>query len=101
LIDEVHTPDSSRYWLQASYEERFAHFQEPENIDKEFLRLWFTKNCNPYEDKALPQAPEELIVTLSERYIQLYEMITNKTFHFPHSNENILERIKRNVAGWL
>ena len=47
LIDEIHTPDSSRYWLAESYAERFAQQQEPENIDKEFLRLWFTKNCDP------------------------------------------------------
>src|SRR6185437_6180296 len=76
LIDEVHTPDSSRYWLADSYEARFAAAQEPENIDKEFLRLWFAKNCDPYKDQVLPAAPQDLIVTLSARYIQLYEMIT-------------------------
>ncbi len=82
LVDEIHTPDSSRYWLAHNYEQRFADNLEPENIDKEFLRLWFTKNCDPYQDAELPKAPEDLVVTLSLRYIQLYEMITGKLFPF-------------------
>lgn len=101
LIDEVHTPDSSRYWLMASYEERFANNQEPENIDKEFLRLWFVDHCDPYHDKVLPAAPTELIVTLASRYIQLYEMITGNVFHFPKHLLTVEERIKRNLAGYL
>uniref|UniRef100_A0ACD5Z6X4 Uncharacterized protein n=1 Tax=Avena sativa TaxID=4498 RepID=A0ACD5Z6X4_AVESA len=69
LIDEVHTPDSSRYWIANSYEERFESGLEPENVDKEFLRLWFKNNCNPYEDKVLPEAPEELVSELAWRYV--------------------------------
>lgn len=80
LIDEIHTPDSSRFWLKNSYEERFKKGEEPENIDKEFLRLWFTKHCDPYKDKTLPEAPEELVIELSRRYIKLYEMVTGKEF---------------------
>jgi phosphoribosylaminoimidazole-succinocarboxamide synthase len=80
LIDEIHTPDSSRYWLAASYAERFAARQEPENIDKEFLRLWFKDHCDPYKDEVLPKAPDELIIELSSRYIRLYEMITGQEF---------------------
>jgi phosphoribosylaminoimidazole-succinocarboxamide synthase len=101
VVDEVHTPDSSRYWLAHNYEERFAEAKEPENIDKEFLRLWFAAHCNPYEDKILPEAPEELIVTLASRYIQLYEMMTGKDFAFTKTPVPLEERIKRNVAGWL
>lgn len=101
LIDEIHTPDSSRYWLADSYEERFAAQQEPENIDKEFLRLWFAEHCDPYNDKVLPEAPADLIVKLSSRYIQLYEMITGHVFHFPDTSMPVLERIKRNIAGHL
>lgn len=101
LVDEIHTPDSSRYWLSAHYEERFAAGKEPDNIDKEFLRLWFKDNCNPYEDAALPKAPDELIVTLASRYIQLYEMITGKPFSYTQTAGSIDERIKRHVAGWL
>lgn len=100
VVDEIHTPDSSRYWLAKSYEERFAAQLEPENIDKEFLRLWFSKNCDPYQDQVLPEAPEELVVTLSARYIQLYEMITGNPFSFPKPG-SIEQRIFRQVAGRL
>jgi phosphoribosylaminoimidazole-succinocarboxamide synthase len=101
LIDEIHTPDSSRYWLAHSYEQRFAQHQEPENIDKEFLRLWFVEHCDPYNDKVLPEAPKDLIVTLASRYIQLYEMITGNAFHFSNECIPTEERIKRNIAGYL
>ncbi len=80
LIDEIHTPDSSRYWLAESYEERLAAGQEPKNIDKEFLRLWFKEHCDPYNDKVLPEAPAELVAELSSRYITLFEMITGEEF---------------------
>jgi phosphoribosylaminoimidazole-succinocarboxamide synthase len=101
LIDEVHTPDSSRYWIKDSYAERFAKNQEPDNIDKEFLRLWFAEHCDPYHDKVLPEAPKDLIVTLSSRYIQLYEMITGHTFHFPDKMMAVHDRVMRNIAGYL
>ena len=100
LIDEIHTPDSSRYWIAATYGERFASGQEPENIDKEFLRLWFVEHCDPYNDKELPEAPDELVVELSRRYIQLYEMITGEKFDFPEG-KNIASRINENVLKVL
>jgi phosphoribosylaminoimidazole-succinocarboxamide synthase len=80
LIDEVHTPDSSRYWLADSYESRLAAAQEPEMIDKEFFRLWFRERCDPYKDAVLPTAPPDLIAELASRYIQLYERITGSLF---------------------
>ncbi|VEG90832.1 phosphoribosylaminoimidazolesuccinocarboxamide synthase [Legionella spiritensis] len=101
VVDEIHTPDSSRYWLADSYEERIAAGMEPENIDKEFLRLWFAKHCDPYQDDVLPQAPQELIEQLSSRYIQLYEMITGKDFHFYPNHEPIEQRILRNITQFL
>jgi phosphoribosylaminoimidazole-succinocarboxamide synthase len=87
LIDEVLTPDSSRYWLAASYEDRMKEGSEPENIDKEFLRLWFSKRCDPYKDDVLPDAPKELVCELSRRYISLYEMITGEKFVFSEGEE--------------
>jgi len=87
--------------LAGSYAERFAQGKEPENIDKEFLRLWFVDHCDPYHDEVLPSAPEELILTLSSRYIQLYEMITGKTFSFAREQGSIEQRIMRHVAGYL
>jgi len=98
LVDELHTPDSSRYWLSGTYEERFLRNQEPENIDKEFLRLWFVQNCDPYGEGPLPAAPEELVVELSARYVQLYEMITGERF-IPPPDEPALTRLRRNLRA--
>jgi phosphoribosylaminoimidazole-succinocarboxamide synthase len=94
VADEMFTPDSSRYWIADTYSERFAQGREPENIDKEFLRLWFIAHCDPYNDKELPNAPKDLIVELSGKYIQLYEMITNHNFPFPDISFNIEDSIK-------
>ncbi|XP_028071992.1 phosphoribosylaminoimidazole-succinocarboxamide synthase, chloroplastic-like [Camellia sinensis] len=98
LIDEVHTPDSSRYWIAHSYEDRFQNGLEPENVDKEFLRLWFKDNCNPYEDEVLPDAPEELVSELAWRYIFLFETITKSKFDIPVTEDPIHDRISRNVS---
>jgi phosphoribosylaminoimidazole-succinocarboxamide synthase len=100
LIDEVHTPDSSRYWLALSYEERIAKGLEPENIDKEFLRLWFKDHCDPYHDKDLPKAPDDLVVELSSRYILLYEMITGKPIEVDLTLP-VQTRIVKNLAEYL
>ncbi|PIE51100.1 phosphoribosylaminoimidazolesuccinocarboxamide synthase [Candidatus Fermentibacteria bacterium] len=86
LIDEIHTPDSSRYWLAESFEERLAQGLEPKNIDKEFLRLWFRDHCDPYKDEVLPEAPAELVAELSSRYITLFEMITGEEFEPAQGN---------------
>jgi len=101
LIDEIHTPDSSRYWIKATYQERLDKGEEPENIDKEFLRLWFKEHCDPYKDETLPEAPEELVVELSKRYIKLYEMITGEEFKVEVGD--VRERIEKNLGekGYL
>lgn len=101
LIDEIHTPDSSRYWVAESYEERIRKGEEPQNIDKEFLRLWFVDNCDPYNDKELPEAPDDLVIELSSRYIYLYETITGGLFPFPDSKNSINDRIKNNLKDLI
>jgi phosphoribosylaminoimidazole-succinocarboxamide synthase len=93
LVDEIHTPDSSRYWLAESFQDRLSKGLEPENIDKEFLRLWFRDHCDPYRDAVLPPAPEDLVVELSSRYIRLYEMITGLTFQ-PAPEGDPVERLR-------
>eukprot|EP00054_Salpingoeca_dolichothecata_P024575 m.167847 g.167847 ORF g.167847 m.167847 type:complete len:472 (+) comp25060_c0_seq11:114-1529(+) len=98
LVDEIHTPDSSRYWLADTYEERFANNQGPQNIDKDILRRWFKEKCDPYTDKVLPEAPPSLRTLLSLRYIQLYEMITGKDFEFPSLDLPAGERISAGLA---
>ena len=101
LIDEIHTPDSSRYWIADTYQERIENDKEPQNIDKEFLRLWFVDNCDPYNDETLPDAPKDLVVELSKRYIYLYETITGKSFPFPDENIPVNERIKNSLKDQL
>ena len=77
LIDEIHTPDSSRWWIQDTYASRHAQNLEPENIDKEFLRLWFKDACDPYRDEVLPEAPKELVAELARRYVSFKEKNTH------------------------
>jgi phosphoribosylaminoimidazole-succinocarboxamide synthase len=99
LIDEIHTPDSSRYWIADTYERRMREGQEPDNVDKEFLRLWFRENCDPYKDAVLPPAPDDLVSELSRRYIYLYEKITGQTFDFADASEPIKGRMEHNLSG--
>jgi len=101
LIDEIHTPDSSRYWIKNTYEQRIKNGLEPENIDKEFLRLWFVDNCDPYNDDELPPAPNDLVVELSNRYIYLYETITGESFPMPVKGELIENRITNNLKEYI
>ena len=98
LIDEIHTPDSSRYWQLGSYAARMAAGQEPEYFDKEFLRLWFKDNCDPYKDAVLPPAPPELVEEMSRRYIQMYEQITGAKFIA--GEEPIVPRMERNLKQY-
>lgn len=97
LIDEIHTPDSSRWWIKTSYDQRLADGQEPEYYDKEFLRLWFKENSDPYRDEEMPTAPDEMIVELSKRYIKLYQIITGQ--EFVHDPAPIQARIKNNLQS--
>lgn len=99
LVDEVHTSDSSRYWIADSYEQRMRDGEEPDNVDREFLRLWFRENCDPYEDEVLPPAPDDLVIELSRRYIYLYEKITGLSFDFPEPDQPIEARLERNLEG--
>ena len=79
LIDEVHTPDSSRYWIKHSYEERHSKGEEPDNIDKEFIRKW-VKNTygDPYVEGLEITIPEDLVMEMSSRYLLLHELITGE-----------------------
>jgi len=79
LIDEVHTPDSSRFWKADTYESRLAAGEEPENFDKEFVRLAYAEK-GYRGDGEIPSMPDELWVAASQRYIAIYEMLTGETF---------------------
>jgi phosphoribosylaminoimidazole-succinocarboxamide synthase len=97
LIDEIHTPDSSRYWMLGSYEARLARGEEPEYFDKEFLRLWFRAHCDPYKDATLPAAPAEMVAELSRRYIAIYRQLTGEKFAVDDSVSPLL-RMEKNLA---
>jgi len=85
LIDEIHTPDSSRYWFKHSYQERFDKGESPEAIDKEIIRKWIAKNQDPYDKNIAINIPQDMKDLVMNRYIQLYEIITGETFD-PLSN---------------
>lgn len=98
LMDEIHTPDSSRFWIKKTYKNRIKKGWEPENFDKEFLRLWYAEKGYNGDGKP-PKMTKELIVDLSKRYIAIYEMITGerfKAFKYP-----IQERIQKNLKKYL
>lgn len=79
LIDELHTPDSSRFWRSETYDERFEAGLEPENVDREFVRLWYQAQGYTERDP-LPPLGEEMAIAISQRYQKVYEMLTGSTF---------------------
>lgn len=79
LADEIHTPDSSRYWIADSYEAAFAAGKRPRSFDKDFIRSWVVERCDPYTDP-IPEIPQELILQTSDVYRQAYKMITGTPF---------------------
>ncbi len=100
LADEIHTPDSSRYWLKGTSEERFAKGERPESFDKDFVRSWVSARCDPYKDP-IPEIPQQLILDTAAVYIQAYETITGKSFVFPPADEPVLQRIRRNLSRYF
>ena len=94
LIDEIHTPDSSRFWIKDTYDELFAKGQEPQKLDKEYIRQYLANKGFVGEGK-IPEIPDEVKIEAARRYIQAYEMITGKLFDA--DNEDVLERIEGNL----
>ena len=100
LADEIHTPDSSRYWFQRSYAERLAAGQRPESFDKDFVRTWVTARCDPYKD-AIPEIPADIVAEAARIYISVFEMITGKPFDLPEPAVPVLERIRKNLKKYF
>ena len=94
LIDEIHTPDSSRFWIKDTYEELFSKGQEPQKLDKEYVRQWLS-NKGFIGDGPIPKIPDEVKIEAAKRYIKAYEMITGEKFEA--INEDILKRIERRL----
>ncbi len=101
LIDEIHTPDSSRYFYADGYQERQDRGEAQNQLSKEFVRQWLIENgFQGLEGQMIPEMTEEKIEEISNRYIELYENITGKRFNRGNT-DNILERIDKNVTGFL
>jgi phosphoribosylaminoimidazole-succinocarboxamide synthase len=100
LADEIHTPDSSRYWIRDSYERRFAAGESPESLDKDFVRRWVTARCDPYRDP-LPNIPREIILEAARIYIGVFEKITGQRFALPQPAVPVLTRIRANLARYF
>ncbi|MFA6945015.1 MAG: phosphoribosylaminoimidazolesuccinocarboxamide synthase [Pedobacter sp.] len=101
LIDEIHTPDSSRYFYKEGYEERQANNEQQKQLSKEFVRKWLIDNgFQGKEDQVIPEMTPEFVHSISERYIELYEQITGDKF-IKHEHPDALKRVENNIIEAL
>lgn len=101
LIDEIHTPDSSRYFYRDGYQERQANGETQKQLSKEFVRQWLIENGFQGRDgQVVPEMTDEVVNSISERYIELFEHITGEEFHYPEKG-NVLQRVEENVSRAL
>lgn len=102
LIDEIHTPDSSRYFYAEGYEEKFAKGEPQKQLSKEFVRQWLIEhNFMNEPGQTMPEITDEYANSVSERYIELYEHITGETFDRTTDQSDITARIEKNVSDYL
>ena len=100
IADEIHTPDSSRYWLADGYATAFAEGTRPPSFDKDVIRSWVAERCDPYTD-AIPEIPAEMILRTSKVYIDAYEAITGQPFLPDTHGATPLERVRANLSRWF
>lgn len=100
LADEIHTPDSSRYWLARGYEAAFEQGARPPSFDKDVIRSWVEARCDPYSDP-LPHIPEDLIAATARVYADAFQAITGRPFEPDLTGETPLERVRANLAPWF
>ncbi len=100
VADEILTPDSSRYWVADSYMARFESGENPESLDKEFLRLWVSAQCDPYNDP-IPEIPVETLIEFSDKYIKLFELVTGRKFEKPAEDISVKDRIQQALSNYL
>ena len=102
LMDEIHTPDSSRYFIADQYEECFEKGLPVKQLSKEFVREWLMANgFQGQEGQQVPEMTPEIVNSISERYIELYEKVTGKKFEKANESDDILQRIEKNIADCL
>jgi phosphoribosylaminoimidazole-succinocarboxamide synthase len=100
LADEIHTPDSSRYWIADSYQQSFETGSRPKSFDKDFIRGWVSERCDPYSDE-IPVIPNDLVLQCSKVYIDAYEAITGLPFEPSNDETTTLERIRKNLEPYF
>lgn len=101
LIDEIHTPDSSRYFYLEGYEERQARGEQQRQLSKEFVREWLMEhNFMGKEGQQVPEMPDEFVQQVSDRYIELYEQITGEKF-IKSDTSDVIARVEKNILNWL
>ena len=100
LADEVHTPDSSRYWLAETYPARFAAGAPPDTLDKDFIRRWVAARCDPYVDP-IPEIPQDVILQAAATYIAVYEKVTGREFALPDLAVPPLTRVRANLRKYF
>ena len=100
-MDEIHTPDSSRYFYAEGYQERFEKGEAQKQLSKEFVREWLMDNgFQGKEGQQVPEMTDEIVNSISERYIELYEHITGEKFQ-KENTEGLAARIEKNVTEFL
>ncbi|MDH2325794.1 phosphoribosylaminoimidazolesuccinocarboxamide synthase [Cereibacter sp. SYSU M97828] len=100
LADEIHTPDSSRYWHAASYAQAFADGTRPASFDKDVIRSWVAARCDPYADE-IPEIPAEMIATTAAAYVEAFETITGEAFIPDTAGGTPLERVRKNLTPYF
>ncbi|NLO70368.1 MAG: phosphoribosylaminoimidazolesuccinocarboxamide synthase [Porphyromonadaceae bacterium] len=101
LMDEIHTPDSSRYFYADGYEERFAKGEPQKQLSKEFVREWLMENgFQGKKGQQIPEMTDEIVKGISDRYIELFENITGRTFEKADTS-NVSQRIQKNISEYL
>lgn len=100
LADEIHTPDSSRYWIAEGYEAAFASGGRPPSFDKDVIRSWVAERCDPYADP-IPEIPLEMIAKTAQVYADAFAAITGAGFVQDVAGETVLDRVRRNLSRWF
>jgi phosphoribosylaminoimidazole-succinocarboxamide synthase len=100
IADEIHTPDSSRYWFLESYGQRFEAGERPESFDKDFVRNWVVARCDPYKDD-VPEIPQDVVLETSRVYIDAFERITGQVFALPDPNVPVLKRVRGSLKKYF
>jgi len=100
LADEIHTPDSSRYWFAETYRRRFMAGEPPDSFDKDFLRRWVAARVDPYRDP-IPPIPREIIAEAARIYVSVCETITGENFTIPQPDMPVLARIRANLRQYF